>query len=101
MAGGYFKQNLRASSRKWNARCGGDGGVTFSAGSYDLVQRGSITWGPWRVQFVDSLPFNGPGHCYEAWVWHLERGLVEDVTAWAKVQTVLPPSLAGPPPKGA
>lgn len=99
MAGGWFKQVARATSRMLNAVCGGDGDTTFSAGSYDLVVRGS-PWGPRRVRFVDGLPFNAPGHCEEAWGWHVLHGLLEDPRR-PEPQIVPPPSMAPPPPKGA
>lgn len=100
MAGGWLKQVARAGSRLLNALCGGDGGVTLSAGSYDLVVRGS-RWGRWRVAVVDALPGNGPGHCMDAWAWHADHGLLADPRAPLRSRIVPPPSMAPLPPKGA
>ena len=63
-----------AASRFLNAVCGGDGAVTVSAGSWDLLIHGS-SWGRWRVDVVDWLN-RDDGHCREAWHWHRARGLI-------------------------
>lgn len=95
-----MKQVARASSRMLNAVTGGDGAATFSAGSYDRLVRGSA-WGRVAVAIVDGLPFNGPGHCEEAWSWHVEHGLLTDPRAPAAPRMVMSPDVAPPPPKGA
>lgn len=100
MAGGWFRQVGRASSRLLNALVGGDGAVTFSAQSWWLALRGS-RWGRWRVGFVDGLPWNGPGHCREAFRWHVEHGLLSDPTTAVAARLVMPADRAPPPPRGA
>ena len=74
MRGWWCLQIGRASSRLLNAVLGGEGDVTFSAYSYELLHRGSA-WGDVRVMLVDGLL--GPGHCRESWDWHRERRLFE------------------------
>jgi hypothetical protein len=72
----WIVQVARALSRLLNAVTGGEGDSTFSAWSYHLMLRNKRT-GKWRVKFVDSLFFNKPGHCKEAYEWHTERRLLE------------------------
>jgi hypothetical protein len=50
--------------------------VTFSADSWRLRIEGK-TWGRIRVSFVDALPFNGKGHCENAYNWHVQNGLYD------------------------
>jgi hypothetical protein len=70
----WLTQIGRASSRLLNAVLGGEGDVTFSAYSYELMRNGA--WiGTVRVTVVDAVL--GPGHCYESWLWHHERRLFE------------------------
>lgn len=57
------------------ALTGGPKRVTFSAWSWDLLLQGK-RGAALRVQLVDALPFNGPGHCCSAWMSHVERGLL-------------------------
>lgn len=59
-----------------NALCGGPRTVTFSAWSMVLALRGRAD-GKWRVRLVDALPFNGTGHCAEAYLDHFHRGLLK------------------------
>lgn len=72
----WIEQVGRALSRLLNAVTGGEGDSTFSAWSYHLLVQGK-PWGAWRVDFVDGLPGNYPGHCKEAYDWHVERHLLE------------------------
>ena len=66
------------SSCLLNALCGGPRTVTFSAWSYVLLLRGRRD-GTWRVRFVDALPFNGEGHCQDAYLDHYRRGLLQAI----------------------
>lgn len=57
----------------------GDREVTLSAGSFELLRRGSVR-GPLLVAVIDFLnkPFDGPDHCQRAWNDH--------APIWAKVR---------------
>lgn len=77
----WFVQVFRASSRLLNALTGGEGDSTFSAWSYHLMVKGKRS-GYWRVKIIDSLFFNGAGHCEAAYRWHVERGLLERDDNW-------------------
>ena len=100
MAGGWFRQCGRASSRLLNAVVGGDGATTFSAQSWWLAEKGSA-WGRLRTRFVDSLYPGEPNHCMNAALWHIERGILGSPHAPAKVHVVPSPEMAPPPPRGA
>jgi hypothetical protein len=106
MAGTWLHENGRGASRWLNAFLGGDGAVTFSAGSYDLVMQAEARgkrsiWGAARVSFVDGLPGNRKGHCAEAWRFFVDHGLLTDPWHPTRIRAVEPPSIAPPPPKGA
>lgn len=49
----------------------GDREITLSAGGFELRRQGAIR-GELFVWLIDLLPFNGEGHCEEAWYSHRE-----------------------------
>ncbi|MBO9424697.1 hypothetical protein J7444_08190 [Labrenzia sp. R4_1] len=70
----------RALSRLFNALTGGEGDTTTSAYVYWLSLAGKAKLGiPGRawVVFVDFV-LRDPGHCRDAYHWHLERRLFQD-----------------------
>ena len=65
----------RGYSRTLNGAWDGTGDVTFSAQRWDHLLRGK-PHAKDMVEFVDMLPFNGSGHCFRAWLWHVSHGLL-------------------------
>ena len=93
--GWHLRQLGRAGSRLLNVLRGGEGDTTYSAGSWaraiapwpepatrwEAVRSWPATLSralaPHEVRMVDWLN-REPGHCYAAWEWHRERGLLAD-----------------------
>jgi hypothetical protein len=74
--GWHLRQLGRALSRLLNSLRGGEGDTTYSAGSYVRMLAGS-RFAAREVVWVDRL--NGEtGHCYAAWVWHRDHGLLAE-----------------------
>lgn len=72
----WLRQVGRALSRLLNALTGGEGDTTYSAASWAAKAAGEPL-GAARVRFVDWLN-GGKGHCFAAWVWHRDHGLLSD-----------------------
>ncbi|CTQ67084.1 hypothetical protein [Roseibium alexandrii] len=76
----HVMQIGRALSRLFNACTGGEGDTTTSAYVYRLAVVGGRKLGlpgRWWVAAVDWL-LREPGHCKDAYHWHLTRDLFQD-----------------------
>jgi len=57
----------------------GSGAVSFSAGSWEAFLQGT-RFGRLRVVVINKL-WRDPQHCLDAWTWHRDHGLVDDLSA--------------------
>lgn len=69
----WVTQVARGFSRLANAVIGGEGDVTFSAGSHDRAAKGRAGWA-FVERLIDAVA--GKAHCRLAWEWHRERDLL-------------------------